>query len=143
MRDKDLQNFRYLLGQLIRAERVPRRQVEGRLGVGHKNLEKLLDGTMEVRLRHILAAGEWLGVPPARLVELGCPETTRAAHRDVLDVLAPGRQAIEDAVARPRPASGEGGGDLEALIEKVLRRELERLGIGRREEPPSGGGVAE
>jgi DNA-binding Xre family transcriptional regulator len=95
MSAKDLQNFRYLLGQMIRAERWPRRQLERRLGLGHKNLEKLLDGTMETRLRHILAVAEWLGVRPGELVDLGCPETAAAARRKVADVLidqrGPGR----------------------------------------------------
>ena len=103
MSAKDLQNFRYLLGQVIRAERWPRRRLEGRLGLGHKNLEKLLDGTMEVRLRHILAVAEWLGVRPGELVDLGCPETAAAARRKVHDVLAPGREAVEAGVAQKGP----------------------------------------
>lgn len=136
MRDKDLQNFRYLLGQLIRAERVPRRQVEGRLGVGHKNLEKLLDGTMEVRLRHILAVAEWLGVRPGELVDLGCPETAAAARRKVTDILAPGREAIEAGLARKR--APEAGGDLEAMVQRVVRQVLEQRDAGKGEEPPGG-----
>ena len=136
MSAKDLQNFRYLLGQVIRAERWPRRQLERRLGLGHKNLEKLLDGTMETRLRHILAVAEWLGVRPGELVDLGCPETAAAARRTVADVLAPGREAVDAGVAQPR--APEVGGDLEAMIQKVVRQVLEQREGARPEDAPGG-----
>jgi DNA-binding Xre family transcriptional regulator len=136
MSAKDLQNFRYLLGQLVRAERWPRRQLEHRLGLGHKNLEKLLDGTMQTRLRHILAVAEWLGVRPGELVDLGCPETAAAARRKVADVLAPSREAVEAGVAQK--GAPEAGGDLEAMIAKVVRQVLEQRKAGQGPEPPGG-----
>ena len=136
MSAKDLQNFRYLLGQLIRAERWPRRQLERRLGLGHKNLEKLLDGTMETRLRHILAVAEWLGVRPGELVDLGCPETAAAARRKVADVLAPSRVAVDAGVAQKR--TQEAGGDLEAMIEKVVRQVIEQRNAAQGPESPGG-----
>lgn len=136
MSAKDLQNFRYLLGQVVRAERWPRRQLERRLGLGHANLEKLLDGTMEVRLRHILAVAEWLGVRPGELVDLGCPETAAAARRRVTDVLAPSREALEAGVAQKGAA--QAGGDLEAMIEKVVRQVIDQRSPGKAEEPPGG-----
>ena len=135
MSAKDLQNFRYLLGQVIRAERWPRRRLEGRLGLGHKNLEKLLDGTMETRLRHILAVAEWLGVRPGELVDLGCPETAAAARRKVADVLAPSRGAVEAGIAQKGTPEA---GDLEAMIQKVVRQVLEQREPGRGPEPPGG-----
>jgi DNA-binding Xre family transcriptional regulator len=136
MSARDLQNFRYLLGQVVRAERWPRRQLEKRLGLGHANLEKLLDGTMEIRLRHILAFAEWLGVRPGELVDLGCPETAAAARRRVTDILAPSREALEAGVAQKR--TQEAGGDLEAMIEKVVRQVIEQQNAGHPQEPPGG-----
>lgn len=136
MSAKDLQNFRYLLGQLVNAERWPQRRLEGRLGLGHKNLQKLLDGSMEVRLRHILAVAEWLGVRPGELVDLGCPETAAAARRRVTDILAPGREAIEAGIAQKR--APEAGGDLEAMIAKIVRQVIEQRNAGQGDEPPGG-----
>lgn len=80
-------------------------------------------------MRHLLALADLYQVRPGQLLDLGCPETTAAARRDVADLLAPGKDAIAASVAEQQRARD--GEDLEARIGKVLRRELERLGLGR------------
>jgi hypothetical protein len=136
MRERDLRNLRHLLHQVMRTTGWQRRRLEDKLGVGHGNLDKLLDGTLDLRVRHVLALAELFEVRPGRFFDIGCPELNAAARRDVEDLLSPGHGAIAAAVAERRAAGGE---ELEERIGKVLRRELERLGLGRRDEPSGGG----
>ncbi len=136
MRERDLKNLRYLMHQVMRATGWRRRRLEDKLGIGHGNLEKLLDGTLDLRVRHVLALAEFFQVRPGAFLDIGCPEATAAAKREIDDLLAPGREAIAAGVAQRRAADGE---DFDERIGRVLRRELERLGLGRAPEPSEGG----
>ena len=132
MRERDLQNLRFLMTQVMRATGWRRRRLEEKLGIGHGNLEKLLDGTLDLRVRHVLALAEFFEVRPGALLDIGCPETTASAQREVDDLLAPGRGAMaagmKAGLAERRTAAVD---DLDERIAKILDRELERRGVGQ------------
>jgi hypothetical protein len=138
----DLKTLRHLLWQLLRAYGGSRRVLEDRLGVGHGNLERLFDGTLHLRVQHVLAFAELLGVRPGALLDLGCPELTAAARREVADWLSPGRHAVASGLAEQKARERQ---ELVALIDEAVRRALEQNGLqaqdrgARRvqEEPPA------
>lgn len=74
MADKDLKELR----QLLRLAHAHPRCGGGDRGRG--NLERLLNGTLELRVRHLLAFARLLSIPPAELLELGCPQAAQAAQ---------------------------------------------------------------
>ena len=116
--DKDLAEFRHILRELIRMLRMPVRDLENTLGIGHGKLERLLNGELEIRLRHVLALAEVLGVSPGDLLTAGCADATRRARRRVSDWLphlAPKQEGT------PLPATRE---ELAEMIRDLLREEL-------------------
>ncbi len=124
MRHDDLKNLRQVIRQVIRASGRRRRELEVVLGLGRGNLERLTDGTMELKVRHLLELAEFLAVPPADFLVLGCPETTAMAKRRLKDWLAPVRRAEEEGASAERPLS-------RADIAEVVRAEL--AGVMREE----------
>lgn len=116
--DKDLAEFRHVLRELARMLRMPVRDLENTLGIGHGKLERLLNGELEIRLRHVLAMAEVLGVSPGDLLTAGCADATRRARRRVSDWLphlAPKQEGT------PLPATRE---ELAEMIRDLLREEL-------------------
>ena len=91
MADKDLKELRQLLREAVDASRMHIRDVEAAVGVGHGNLDRLLNGTLELRVRHLLAFARLLSIPPAELLELGCRTATQTAQRRLVDWLGPER----------------------------------------------------
>jgi len=117
--EKDLAEFRYVLRELVRMVRMPVRDLERTLGVGHGKLEHLLDGKLEIRLRHVLALAEVLGVSPGDLLTVGFAEATRRARSRVVDWLphlAPKQEGT------PLPATRE---ELSEMIREILHEELD------------------
>jgi DNA-binding Xre family transcriptional regulator len=47
------------------------RNIENELGIGHGTLSRLLDGHMELKLRHLLAFCKLLDIHPRDLIEAG------------------------------------------------------------------------
>jgi len=106
--DKDLRQLRSLIREALGRSAQPTRSMEDELGIGHGNLAHLLSGQLELKVRHLLSISRLLGVPPHRLIELGCPEALAASTRDVTDL-----------VAATAPASGIGHLTLDALEERI------------------------
>jgi transcriptional regulator with XRE-family HTH domain len=124
--ENDLAEFRHVLRELVRMSRMPVRELERALGIGHGRLERLLNGELEIRLRHVLAMADVLGVSPGDLLTVGCAEATRRARRRVVDWLphlAPKQEGT------PLPASRE---DLAEMIREILREELDARPSGRK-----------
>jgi transcriptional regulator with XRE-family HTH domain len=82
MSDKDLQQLRAVIREAVRSSRLRDRDLERRLGIGHGNLNRVLDGQLDLRVRHLIALADVLSIPPGDLLELGCPDAvSRAKHR--------------------------------------------------------------
>lgn len=123
MIDKDLTDLRQLLREAVDASRMNNRDIEDALEIGHGNLTRLLNGTLELRVRHLLAFARLLKVPPAELLELGCPDAAQTAQRRLIDWLGPDRR--REAQDRPHlPFTQE---KLTELIRAVVREEIGAL----------------
>ncbi len=119
MSDQDLASLRDLLREAVAGSRLSGRDAEAVLGIGHGNLERLLNGTLELRIRHVLALARHLQVSPADFFALGCPEAVRAAQHDLTEWIAPPRRL--QAGQAPLPTTAD---DLAALIRSAVQEEL-------------------
>ena len=129
MSDSDLSRLRALVREALPTYHGSGRAIEEALGIGHGNLSHLLDGRLELRVRHLLAISKILGVPPHQFLELGCPETTDAAKRDLTDFVSMSLPA-----ERKVAAQGAKTPELDNRIRKIVREELEAH--FRASEPP-------
>ena len=118
----DLKQLRAVLREAVRALRIPVRDWERRLGVGHGNLDKLLDGTLELRVRHILAFAKLLRVSPGDLLDTGCPDLVEQAEHRVSDWVA---SASARSAPKAEPATSPVLSDeIVAAIREAVRQEL-------------------
>ena len=123
MVDQDLKELRQLLREAVESSRMYVRDIEAAIGVGHGNLERLLNGTLELRVRHLIAFARLLKIPPAEFLELGCPGATQTAQRRLVDWLGPERSQGRAGASRS-PAMPETPEELAELIRAVVREEL-------------------
>jgi hypothetical protein len=134
MSENDLRQLRAVLREAVRASRIPMRQWEEILGVGHGNLQRLLDGTMELRIRHILGFARTLNVSPGDLLDTGCPEAAAQAKYRTADwIAAPSLQPPhrKGQAASEAPAPGE----LAEIIRGIVREELGAARGGEEAQP--------
>jgi Cro/C1-type helix-turn-helix DNA-binding protein len=119
MSEKDLKQLRQVLREAVQACHIPVREMERRLGIGHGNLYHIFDGTLDLRVRHLLQLAELLGVPPTDLLEFGCPDAIKRAPRRLGDWLGqrPGQ-------ATPPAAASLSLEQLKELIRDAVREEL-------------------
>jgi transcriptional regulator with XRE-family HTH domain len=85
--------LRQVLREAIGAQGRSNRKLEEDRGIGHGNVEKLLSGRAEVKVRHLAVLAELLDVPPGDFLALGLPEATAKAKRRLMDLIAPERGA--------------------------------------------------
>jgi hypothetical protein len=119
MSDSDLRTLRALVRAALPTYHGSGRAIEELLGIGHGNLSHLLDGRLELRVRHLLAIAKMLGVPPHQFLELGCPEAIDAARRDLTDFVSmslPPERKVAMQAKTP---------ELDNRIRKIVREELE------------------
>jgi len=131
MAEKDLKQLRQILREAVHASRMPIRAMERALGIGHGNLYRILDGQLDLRLRHLLALADLLGVPPTDFLEMGCPDAMSRAKRRLGDWIGqPSSRAAEPT------AASLSLDQLKELIRNAVREELEQQspepGRGRR-----------
>jgi hypothetical protein len=134
---EDLRQLRAVLRQAISACRMSARDVETAMEIGHGNLERILDGRNELRVRHIVALARLLKVPPQDFLELGVlqPEgSTKYRLRDWVlpQVVAPPNAAkktdgsANDVAKLVREAVQQAlSADLKETIRDVVREELD------------------
>lgn len=125
MSDDDLRQLRAVLREAVRATRYPIRDWERQLGIGHGNLERLLDGSQELRVRHILGFARMLRVSPGDLLDTGCPEAARQAEHRVSDWIARGPAQPPHKVEAPAPPVLSD--ELVAAIREAVRQELSQV----------------
>jgi transcriptional regulator with XRE-family HTH domain len=121
----DLRSLRDLLREAIAATRLTSREVEDALEIGHGKLERLLNGQMEIRVRHILALANILKVSPGDFLILGCPGAVEAAQNELVEWLSPPTR--RRAAKAARSGSTE---DIAKLVRITIREELARLRRG-------------
>lgn len=122
MSNDDLRQLRAVLREAVRAAGYPVREWERRLGVGHGNLERLLDGSQELRVRHILEFARLLRVSPGELLDTGCPDVAGEAEYRVSDWIARGpARPPHKAEAPAPPVLSE---EIVTAIREAVRQEL-------------------
>jgi transcriptional regulator with XRE-family HTH domain len=121
MADKDLQQLRQVLREAVRASRMPIREMERQLGIGHGALYRMLDGELDLRVRHLLALADLLGVPPTDFFEIGCPDAMSRASRRLADWI--GHSSIR---ASEPTAASLSLPELKELIRSTVREELDQ-----------------
>ena len=120
MSDKDLQQLRQVLREAVRASSMPIREMERQLGIGHGAIYRMLDGELDLRVRHLLALADLLGVPPTDFFELGCPDAMSRATRRLTDWIGhPSGKAV-------RTAASLSLDELKELIRTTVREELDQ-----------------
>jgi DNA-binding Xre family transcriptional regulator len=95
-------------------------KIEDGLGIGHGTLNRLLDGRMELKLRHLVVFCKLLDIHPRDLIEAGFPNWA-AKHR--LNDWMPVKLRKE---ASPPPALSD---ELVQAIRAVVREEISRAGL--------------
>jgi DNA-binding Xre family transcriptional regulator len=121
MSDKDLQQLRLVLREAVRATRLRDRDLERRLGIGHGNLNRVLDGQLDLRVRHLIALADLLDVPPGDLLELGCPDAVSRAKHRLGDWI--GQRSAKPAEPTAASLSLD---QLKELIKSAVREEIEQ-----------------
>src|SRR5918992_5841972 len=124
MSEQDLKQLRQVLREAVRATRMTSRSLERRLGIGNGNLNRMLDGTLDLRVRHLLALADLLDVPPTDLLELGCPDAVSRDKRRLGDWI--GKRSSEP--AEPTAASLSLA-QLQELIRNAVREEMEQQSV--------------
>lgn len=97
-----------------------KREIEVAMGVGHGKLDRLLDGTLELRVRHVLALARVLEVSPKDFLEMAYPAPPGGPRFSLRDWLGPRH-------AGPQAAPGKSdAADLREVVREVVREELAR-----------------
>lgn len=134
---EDLRQLRAVMRQAIHASGVGVRHVEAAMGCGHGNVERILDGRVERRVRHVVGLARLLRVPPGDFLELGFPQPEGTAKYRLKDWIMPAEfgppnaakkanGASEDVAALVRKAVQEAlGTDLKEAVRAVVREEIE------------------
>lgn len=119
MADRDMRELLTFLRQCVEASRKPSSEIEKALGLGHGRLKQLLDGTLELRVRHLLELARLLGVPPADFLALGCPAAQKAAAHPLAEYLGPTYRRKTGATAAPEALP-----ELREIVRAVVREEM-------------------
>lgn len=122
MADKDLLQLRQVLRDAVSAIRLPVREIERRLGIGSGNLYRLIDGSLDLRIRHLIALAGLLGVPPTDFLEMGCPNAMQQATGRLSDWIG----ASTGRSTSPAAAATLSVEELKDLIRNTVRAELEQ-----------------
>jgi transcriptional regulator with XRE-family HTH domain len=122
MADKDLLQLRQVLNKAVKATGLTAREIERRLGVGSGNLYRVIDGSLDLRIRHLIALADLLGVPPTDFLEMGCPSAMQRATGRLSDHIgASTRKSTSPATAATLSIE-----QLTELIRNTVREELDR-----------------
>jgi len=117
-RDDEMALIRALLRTALAALPMSPHTIEDELGIGHGTLLRLLDGRMELKLRHLLRLCELLKIHPRDLIERGLPNWKAVRRLD--DWLPPDQRRA----AQPVALSDE----VLQAIRAAVREEVSRVG---------------
>jgi len=121
MSEADLKQLRHVLGEAVKAAGLTNRDLEQRIGIGSGNIYRMLDGRLDLRVRHLLALADLLEIPPSDLLELGCPDAASRAKRRLGDVI--GRKSSQPAEPTAASLSLD---QLKELVRNAIREEMEQ-----------------
>lgn len=132
MSEQDLRELRAFLKEAIQVSRRKSRDLERALGIGSGKLPMLLDGSLDLRVRHLLALAEILSVPPEDLLAFTLRDAREKAKHRITDWL-PHLRPREEGQPLPRNLD-----QLKELIRATVQEELDKVGgLADEEEPRS------
>lgn len=114
-----LELVRALLAMALTALPLSSRKIEDALDIGHGTLPRLLDGRMDLKLRHLLPLCGVLEIHPAEFLQRGLPHWE--ATRRIDDWLPPDRRK-----AAPPPTLSP---EILEAIRTTVREEISRAGL--------------
>jgi transcriptional regulator with XRE-family HTH domain len=119
--DEELRRLLVLLAEIVSRSGRTQREIEVEMGVSHGWLHKVFKGETDLKVRHILDLGRFLGFRPGQFFRQAYP----TEGGNVLDQIQP---AIEDIFPLKRSR-----GDLTARarqqVRTIFREELAKLGL--------------
>lgn len=115
----ELRPLRQVFRDAIQGLRLTPRQIEDALDIGHGSLKRLLDGEIELKVRHLLAIARLLDVHPREILDSGFPDWT--ARHQLADWVPPALRKTKT----PSPLSPE----LVEAIRAVVREEISRASL--------------
>jgi transcriptional regulator with XRE-family HTH domain len=130
--------LRHLLQRAVQSSGASPRRIEDAIGLWHGKLTQILNGTLDIRVRHLLRLAHFLSVPPAEFLELAYPETTRNAQHRLSDWIGPMRPRFKQEQGAPAITAPASQDELREMMRGLLREELAAV---RR--PGSAGGDGE
>ncbi|HKI02016.1 MAG TPA: hypothetical protein VKK31_08555 [Thermoanaerobaculia bacterium] len=128
MIDDDIRRYTAVLDELIGRSRLTKADVEQRLHWAKGRLTKLLQGTYELKVRHVLSVLEAINVQPLHFYALVHRSADSGRGNSLAESLI---AAFEAQGAKPLPLllpamlTAE---ELDARIEKAVRQALDRAG---------------
>lgn len=141
---EDLRQLRAVLRQAVNACGLSVRDIETAMGLGHGNIERILDGRSDLRVRHLLGLARVLKIPPQDFLELGLPQPEGGTKYRLRDWIIP-REMAPPHLAKTADGSGDDiarlvreavqqtlGAELKEAIRDVVREELAGKDPGRR-----------
>jgi transcriptional regulator with XRE-family HTH domain len=127
MSEQDLREIRAFLKEALQASRKTTRVLERALGIGSGKLQALLDGSLDLRVRHLLAIAEVLSIPPEDLLAFTCREAREGAKYRATDWL-PHLRPREEGQPLPKNLN-----QLKELIRAAVQEELDERGLSGNE----------
>lgn len=112
----ELRQLRQVFREAIKGLQLTPRQIEDALDIGHGSLSRLLDGKIELKVRHLLAIARLLDVHPREFLDNGFPDW-KARHQ-LADWVPPALRKAKNT----SPLSPE----LVEAIRTVVREEISR-----------------
>lgn len=94
------------------------------MGLGHGNLERILDGRNDLRVRHLLALARLLKIPPQDFFELGVPQPEGGTKYRLKDWIMPPEFAPPGATAKTNGPSDDVAAAVRAALQETLGTNL-------------------
>jgi transcriptional regulator with XRE-family HTH domain len=140
MIDGEIRRYAKVLEAVVKLSDLSTRELERRLELGGGTLNRIFTGKIDLKVRHILAVLEVVGMKPERFFQLACarpPAGEEAGASLAADILE-SFQRFGYSIGRPiqtpeRPVSDE---ELDRRIEAALARVLEKVEKQPREARP-------
>ena len=146
--DEEVQRLLDLLDQAIRNSRRSRRDIERSLGLGQGYLGSLFRGRIELKVWHVYRLARELKLDPlAFFFEVSPPQDSRWVLKALgLDPNKVLKKAPEEETRDERGKEGEAkepvplltSVDVEAIVQRVIREELKKRGLGEPEDEEGG-----
>jgi hypothetical protein len=143
--DEEVQRLLQLLDQAIRDARRSRRDIERSLGLGQGYLGSLFRGRIELKVWHVYRLARELKLDPLSFFfEVSPPQDSRWVLKalgldpdKVLEKKAPEEEkpAEKEKKEEKEKSSTITAEEIEAIVQRAIREELKRRGLGEPGEP--------